>query len=408
MNKTIGNNLPRIKVQNQYAIKELIYKFGPISRFETAERLGLTLPTITTSVSTMLKKGLLKEVENNSEIKTLGRRTMLVDINEDYAYYFGVEIRGSGRRALISNAKGETICSLSDEEHVSLYEDALKSAASLFSQLLKKASLTPSDIQCVGLTVPGLVDDVSGRLIIHPGNKWRDKPIKNDFSALTGFTGEICVENNTIARAYAMSMFEGRNLKDADSIAYMFVSIGIGCPLLSDVRSHFGYVTGEGEVGHMVMDPKGPKCVCGNHGCLEAYSSEKTIENEALVAVAKGESEVLSAILDKNGKITTDDVMEAASNGDEKARAIIDKAIGYLGLAIANIDNFVRPEYVVIEAKLFDDMENRKQLLEVIHKNLYRETMSDYRFFFRQRDDYSGAKGAAAVAIKHDLELFIE
>lgn len=408
MNKTIGNNLPRIKVLNQYAIKELIYKFGPISRFETAERLGLTLPTITTSVSTMLKKGLFKEVKNNSEVKTLGRRTMLVDINENYAYYFGVEIRGSGRRAMISNAKGEAICSLSDERQVTLYEDALESASSLFSSLLEKAKLTLSDIQCVGLTVPGLVDDVSGRLIIHPGNKWRDKLIKSDFSTLTGFKGEICVENNTIARAYAMSMFEGRNLNGADSIAYMFVSIGIGCPLLSDIRSHFGNVTGEGEVGHMVMDPKGPKCVCGNHGCLEAYSSEKTIETEASLAAENGESEALVAIMEKNGKITTEDVMLSATNGDRRSQEIIEKAIEYLGLAIANIDNFVRPEYVVIEAKIFDDMENRKKLLEVIHKNLYRETMSDYRFFFRQRDDYSGAKGAIAVAIKHDLECFIE
>ena len=83
MDKSLGGNLPRIKVQNQFAIKEVIYKFGPISRIEIAQRLGLTLPTITTSVSMMLKRGLLKEVDSSPNHKALGRKTMLVDINEN-------------------------------------------------------------------------------------------------------------------------------------------------------------------------------------------------------------------------------------------------------------------------------------------------------------------------------------
>ena len=92
MENSIGNNLPRVKVQNQFSIKEIVYKFGPISRIEIAERLGLTLPTITTSVSSMIKNGLLKEVEQDHSVKSLGRRTMLVDINENSRRFMGIEI----------------------------------------------------------------------------------------------------------------------------------------------------------------------------------------------------------------------------------------------------------------------------------------------------------------------------
>ena len=90
MDNSIGNNLPRVKIQNQFSIKEMVYMFGPISRIEVAERLGLTLPTITTSVSSMIKKGLFKEVEQENVTKSLGRRTMLVDIDENYKKVMGV------------------------------------------------------------------------------------------------------------------------------------------------------------------------------------------------------------------------------------------------------------------------------------------------------------------------------
>ena len=102
MENSIGNNLPRVKVQNQFSIKEIVYKFGPISRIEIADRLGLTLPTITTSVSSMIKNGLLKEVEQDHSVKSLGRRTMLVDINENSRRFMGIEIRGGLSSASIS------------------------------------------------------------------------------------------------------------------------------------------------------------------------------------------------------------------------------------------------------------------------------------------------------------------
>ena len=61
MNSNIGNNLSRVKVSNQAAIKRIVYLYGPITRLEVANRLGLTLPTITTNVSSMIKSGLIEE-----------------------------------------------------------------------------------------------------------------------------------------------------------------------------------------------------------------------------------------------------------------------------------------------------------------------------------------------------------
>lgn len=396
MNKSIGNNLPRVKVQNQYAIKELVYKFGPISRIEIAERLGLTLPTITTSVSTMIKLGLLKEVDNTSSVKTLGRRTMLIDIDEDYCLSVGIEIRGTARFGVLVNTKGKVIAQAFDDKAYISYEESLESAVQVFEKLLELAKVHKEDIACVGLSTPGIVDTKLNKLVIHPGYQWADKSIAEDFFKLSDYRGEIYLDNNTISRAYGVSMLESQILGDADSLAYMFISYGIGCPLLSNVKEHFGIITGDGEVGHMVMNPDGPKCICGNRGCLEAYSSERAI------------IEKVKEVLNYPNEMTIDDVLEKVKEGNEEVKAIVLDAIEYLGLAIANIDNFVRPECVVIECKLFDEDVNRELLLQTIHQNLYRDTFQEYRFYFKHSDIYSGAKGIAAVAIKHHLEAFME
>ena len=186
MDMSIGNNLPRVKVQNQYAIKEIVYKFGPISRIEIAERLGLTLPTITTSVSTMIKNGLLKEVELSSDIKTLGRRTMLVDINENSRRFLGIEIRGFARSAVIIDTRGRVLASLRDERHVMDYMDAITSASSLAVQVVRKAGLDFPAIDGIGLTSPGIIDNHKGMLVIHPGLAGRWWQTLSVFPAIKG------------------------------------------------------------------------------------------------------------------------------------------------------------------------------------------------------------------------------
>lgn len=405
--KAKGNNLPRIKITNQFLIREMIYRKGPISRIEVAEDLGLTLPTITTNVSMMIDKGLLREVPSPVRTRSLGRHTMLVEMVPESRKYLGVEIRGTLRRAVLVDLKGNVIASASDDTMYPDYEKALKNAVELVRSIFAKKGIGPRNIEAIGLCTPGLVDPQSGLLVIHPGYQWEQKSIGEDFATDLGFKGPVYIENNAIARAFALSLFNPGKLKDASSFAYMYVSAGIACPLLNDARRHFGVVAGEGEVGHMVMNPDGPECACGNHGCLETYSSEVTILRKAKEAVENGRAPILAELAGPDNP-TMEQVLEAQKQGDAAVAAIIEEAVRYLGLAIANIDNFVKPECVAIECRLFDNLDNRELLMKEINRNLYRRTYNDYRFTFMKGDELSGARGAAAVAIKNDLENYIE
>ncbi len=406
--KARGSNLPRIKVTNQFLIREMVYRKGPISRIEIAEELGLTLPTITTNVSMMLDRGLLREIPSPVRTSSLGRHTMLVDMIPQARIYLGVEIRGSLRRAVIVDLRGNVQACASDDTMLTDYSEALDNAVALTRVILKERGIGPGNLDAVGICTPGLVDSQNGILMIHPGYQWENKRIGEDFSLALGFKGSVYIENNAIARAFAINLFKPEKLNGASSLAYMFVSAGIACPLLNDVRKHFGVVSGEGEVGHMVMNPDGPECTCGNHGCLETYSSESTILRKANVALAEGRSHILKELAERDGTLTLPGVLEAQEKGDRAVTEIVEEAIRYLGLAIANIDNFVKPECVVIECRLFDNLKNRDILMNVINRNLYRKTFNDYRFSFMKSDEFSGAKGAAAVAIKNNLESYME
>lgn len=406
LREMVGRNLPRVKEVNQFLIREKIYRHGPVSRIGIAESLSLTLPTITTNVNRMLSDGLIHEMEDTESRKKLGRHTMLVDIAPDSRHYLGIEIRRGFRTAVIVDLRGNVLAKASDFSRINRYEDALENAASLAKGIMDEKNLDVSGISSVGICAPGLVDRDAGVLISLLGYVWKDKPIVRDFSDLTGFSMDrIVVDNNVIARAFGLSLFNHDILKDADSFAYMYVSTGIGCPLLRDVSEHFGVVVGEGEVGHMVMNPDGPVCACGNRGCLGAYASEQHILDSSVRAVAEGKAPVLSGLCGgKTDAVTMEMVMEAMEKGDPDIHDMIEEAVRYLGLAIANIDNFVKPGCVVIESRFFGYGEFRDLLMKWIDRNLYRMSSINSRFVFRPYDQFSGARGAAAVAVKNDFE----
>ena len=158
----------------------------------------------------------------------------------------------------------------------------------------------------------------------------------------------------------------------------------------------------------MVMEPNGPQCTCGNHGCLEAISSGQAIVTRCMEALAKGEAPILRSLCAKGEAPTMDQILQAQEAGDPAVYLIVERAVYTLGVAIANIVNFTCLHSMLIDGELFRSAANRQQLLDVAHRNICKSTRSDTSFIFVEPDRYSGAKGAAAVAIAHGLQSCVE
>ena len=404
-----GNNLPRVKATNRSAILQMVYHCGPITRADIAKRLDLTLPTITTNINTMLTAGLVQELDcPESADRRHGRRSRLLDIVPSARHFIGVEMTGSESAACLIDYRGQVLGRRASPAPSRDYEDDLDAACALVQELLEELRLTFADVNGLGFCVPGLVDSRTGILKVRPSFNWYDKPILRDVGQRLGASCPITVENNACARAYGASLFQRELLDSVPTFAYLFIHAGIACPLILNTSNAFGSIVGSGEVGHMVMEPDGPRCTSGNHGCLEAISSDNAIIARCMDALARGHAPILRALCPVGEEPSMAHVLQAQQEGDADVRRIVERAVYTLGLAIANIDNFTCPHAMLIEGKLFCCEDNRRRLLDVVRHNICNLQRADTDFVFVEPDQFSGAQGAAAVAIFHDLQLGAE
>lgn len=403
-----GANPSRVKAGNQAAILKTIYLCGPIKRSEVARRLGLTLPTITTNINSMMARGIVRETGSERSITHFaGRKAHLVDIVPESRHFAGVEIQGMRRTVCLLDYRGKV---LYQKEHTGEEREYGKNIAltcGMVDRALSACGLRPEDIAGIGVCLPGLVDTQQGVLEARPSYSWTRKNIRADMASRMNYPGPIYVENNACARAYGAQLFRREDLGDAQTFAYLFLNQGIACPLVLNTAIDFGSVVGAGEVGHMVMVPNGEPCSCGNRGCLEAYASDTAVLRSCAQAIERGEAPILRRLRGE-GPLSMEQVLAAQEAGEEAVAQIVGQAVRILGVAVANINNFACPSLMLIEGRLFSRPENWEHLLEVVRLNLCGVIRRGTRFLFVEPDPFSGAAGAAAMAICKDLETYIE
>ena len=403
-----GANPSRVKAGNQAAILKTIYLCGPIKRSEVARRLGLTLPTITTNINSMMARGIVRETGSERSITHFaGRKAHLVDIVPESRHFAGVEIQGMRRTVCLLDYRGKV---LYQKEHTGEEREYGKNIAltcGMVDRALSACGLRPEEIAGIGVCLPGLVDTQQGVLEVRPSYSWTRKNIRADMASRMNYPGPIYVENNACARAYGAQLFRREDLGDAQTFAYLFLNQGIACPLVLNTAIDFGSVVGAGEVGHMVMVPNGEPCSCGNRGCLEAYASDTAVLRSCAQAIERGGAPVLRRLRGE-GPLSMEQVLAAQEAGEEAVARIVGQAVHILGVAVANINNFACPSLMLIEGRLFSRPENWEHLLEVVRLNLCGVIRRGTRFLFVEPDPFSGAAGAAAMAICKDLETYIE
>ncbi len=403
-----GSNPSRIKAANQAAILKTIYHCGPIKRSEIARHLGLTLPTITTSVNSMMAQGIVRETGPiASKAPFAGRKARLVDIVPGSRHFIGVEIQGSRRTVCLLDYRGRALYTREDAGDQRDYGKNMALAGDMIRRALTACGMTLEQVSGIGVCLPGLVDARQGVLEVRPSYSWTHKDIRSDLARLTGYRGPICVENNACARAYGAQLFRRADLGNVQTFAYLFINQGIACPLVLNTATDFGSVVGAGEVGHMVMLPEGEPCSCGNRGCLEAYSSDTAVLRRCVEALEAGKAPLLHRLCGGE-RPTVEQVTAAQDAGDADVAEIVDQAVYVLGVAVANINNFACPSLMLIEGKLFRCPANWERLMDVVRQNLCGVIRKGTRFLFVEPDPFSGALGAAAMAICKDLETYIE
>lgn len=201
-------------------------------------------------------------------------------------------------------------------------------------------------IAAVGVSAPGPLDPWRG--VIHwapnlPG--WRDVPLAERLRAAVGRPVFLGNDGNLAALA-EQRCGAGQGQSD---LVYITVSTGIGGGVISEGRLILGRGGLGGEVGHMTIEANGPRCNCGNIGCLEALASGTAIARQAQELVARGGRTLIAELAGGDrGRISAKLVYEAAIQGDEVAVDLFRRAGVYLGIGIINLMYLFNPGVVVI------------------------------------------------------------
>ncbi len=221
--------------------------------------------------------------------------------------------------------------------------------AGLVERVITEARVQRSEIVGVGIGSPGSMSHTQG-IIIRPPNLpgWVNVPLRDRVKELTGLPTTL--END--ANAAAWGEFWAGAGRGTRHMVMFTLGTGVGGGIITDGRLLRGHFDNGAELGHMIVQPGGRLCGCGQKGCLEAYSSAHYTGLRAKEAVEAGEPSTLSETLKKTGQVTSEDVAKAAAAGDPLAARIWDETCYYLAVACVNMQHATNPERILLAGGL--------------------------------------------------------
>jgi glucokinase len=254
----------------------------------------------------------------------------------------GVDLGGTNIRAAVFD-DGMGILSRS-ERPTQAQEDAdavIRRVATCVREALDRASV--EEVAGVGVGAAGLTDWRTGVVVLASNLGWRNVPLKESLEQeLDGLRVEVDKDTNAAALAEAR-LGAGREFRH---FLYVTAGTGIGGGLILDGTLYRGATGGAGDIGHLVVNPDGPPCGCGDHGCVEVFSSGAGMVDRAREMLADG-AEAASTAMTAEG-LTAETIFEAAKAGDAVAVQVVERAGGALGLALADYVNINNPEAIVL------------------------------------------------------------
>lgn len=333
-----------MKSLNKSAILNIIRLHGPISRAEIAKLTQLTAPTVTNLVTELMESRLV--VESYLGESTGGRKPILLRINASAYYIVGVYAGTQKVRAITAHLDGQIVHQAEFKYPSPLSkEQFLDTVGEAIQRVIEKTDQRPEAFLGIGVGAHGLVNPQTGRILFAPNLNLRNIDLKDYLAAR--FDLPIIVENDVRALTLGESWF-GQGQGIANFIC-LYVGTGVGAGIFLDYQLYRGATYTAGEIGHTTIDIHGPKCSCGNYGCLESLAGGLALARRAREAILLGKKSILEEWV--NGKVENihgELIYEAAKLGDAVAIEALAETGRYLGIGIANLINTYNPSRIIL------------------------------------------------------------
>jgi glucokinase-like ROK family protein len=351
-----GTGLHHVREFNRLLVLNCIREHGPIARVMIARLTGLSRTTVSSIVDTLLQEGLVREGSFSQSAPEGGRRAILVHFNADVGYVVGIDVGRSHLTLVITDLAANIIAQQSGpfdlERGPRICLPLLVAEVRVF---VEAADISWNRIIGIGLGIPGPLDVRLRELSGPPGMPGWDgvdvwQILQQEFNV------PLCMDNDANMGALGESRYGAA--RGAANMAYVKIGTGIGGGLIINGQIYRGQSGSAGELGHITIDENGPRCVCGNRGCLETLAGARAIVEDA----RRGTSLLRSAnpndppeqaappsALSESGAVDIADVIQAALAGDAACVAALERAGERIGIALAGIINLFNPAMIVID-----------------------------------------------------------
>lgn len=308
-------------------------------------------------------------------------------------YVIGVDLGGTKISTALSTTDGKIISNEVVATNAGEGEEAvLGRIISTIEKVLVNGNVTIEDVKGIGIGSPGPLNAEEGVIISTPNLPFKNynvvQPIKDKFNV------PVYLDNDANVAAIGEFMFGAGRGKN--NIVYFTVSTGVGGGAILNGNIYRGNTCNALEIGHITVNPNGPRCNCGNIGCLEAMSSGTAIGKRGRDAVVTN----VETSLKKYDEVTSYEVFKEAEAGDIVAKDIIEEALTYLGIGIANAIAIFDPEMIIIGggvSKAGDIVFNKVR--EVVNKRCFKSMAESCEVVPAGLGTDAGVVGAVALAI---------
>jgi predicted NBD/HSP70 family sugar kinase len=270
-------NADSVRALNRSRVIDALRRHGTVSRAGIARETGLSRSTVSSLVADLQRQGFIVELPEDGDgdapgrVRSSGRPPVLLALDPSAGAVLGVDFGHRHLRVALADLSSRVLA----ERRVELDVDraatsALDGAADLAATVVEEAGLDRALLVGAGMGLPGPIDRVTGAVghsVILPG--WGGLRAAEELSRRLGLA--VRVDNDANLGALAeVSYGAGRGATD---VVYIKMSSGIGAGIILGGRLHRGATGIAGEMGHVLVDPRGRVCRCGNRGCLETLAA---------------------------------------------------------------------------------------------------------------------------------------
>src|SRR5260370_19488939 len=330
---------------NRHIALNLIRENQPISRADLARRMSMTRGVVSVLVQELMTQGLIYEGATGEAAR--GRKPTFLHIRTHDRLVVAVDVRFSKTYLMLCDFSGRQL-TIEAYDTVFSIPEFVKDLAGRIRKLLKRQGLGFS-CEGIGLVVPGMVDQRTGKILNAPALGWRDVDIRTKLAAATGLP--VHIENSGRASALAQLWLTRGETSGGHNFVYISVSDGVGVGIVVNGELLRGRNHIAGEFGHMPLNLDGPRCLCGSTGCWEAYTSNlATLSRYFGWNLSKLSPNTLRSA--EQSAFTVSDLIARARGGDAKAIAAVQASARFLGLGLATIVNTVDPDCLYLAGEI--------------------------------------------------------